>query len=261
MIEDQHKLRKALVTGGSRGIGAAISIELAKAGSSVAIIGRNQIDIDKQLAKLRQLKVEAIGFSCDVLDKAAIEETWKKIQIEWGGVDILINNVGGGGRWGHENILETPIETWEEVLQKNLGVATQLIMNSLPYMIEKKWGRIVTITSIYGATIGGRPWFNVAKVAQTTLTKNLSRNKDLTRNGITINSVAPGAVFIEKTGWDEMFRKSPEEFKNFTESLPLGRMGTPEEVAALVGFICSDNASYLNGSSITIDGGESSSLI
>jgi 3-oxoacyl-[acyl-carrier protein] reductase len=134
-------------------------------------------------------------------------------------------------------------------------------MNSLPYMIEKKWGRIVTITSIYGATIGGRPWFNVAKVAQTTLTKNLSRNKDLTRNGITINSVAPGAVFIEKTGWDEMFRKSPEEFKNFTESLPLGRMGTPEEVAALVGFICSDNASYLNGSSITIDGGESSSLI
>lgn len=252
--------KKALVTGGSRGIGGAITAALVKAGASVAILGRDPESLARQKANLKDLGPEIQIYECDVLDSIQVTQTWNQITSRWGGVDILINNVGGGGRWGSENILDTPYITWEEVLRKNLGVAIQLTTSSLPFMQANHWGRVINITSIYGVGIGGRPWFNIAKVAQTTFTKNLARNLEFTRCGITFNSIAPGAVFIDGTGWSQMLEDKPEEFQDFLETLPLGRMGKPEEVASLALYICSDEASYLNGSSITIDGGESITL-
>lgn len=252
--------KKALITGGSRGIGAAIATALAGAGASVAIFGRDLESLNLQKKQLEDFGNPVEAFTCDVLDANQVRESWEKLQNMWGGVDILINNVGGGGRWGFENILETPLSTWDEVLRKNLGVAIQLTNLCLPFMKRNGWGRVLTITSIYGVGIGGRPWFNVAKVAQTTFTKSLAKNIAFTRNGVTFNSIAPGAIYIEKTGWDEMRQENPEAFNNFLESLPLGRMGKPEEVAALALFVCSDQASYLNGASIVLDGGESSAL-
>lgn len=254
------KGKKALVTGGSRGIGGAISRALAEAGASIAIFGRDFNSLTEQRAKLESFGVPVEIFQTDVLDPAQVSESWEKLEKQWGGVDILINNVGGGGRWGSENILQTPLSTWDEVLQKNLGVAIQLTTLSLPYMKSKGWGRVVTVTSIYGVSIGGRPWFNIAKVAQTTLMKNLARNLEFVRNGITFNSIAPGAVYIDGTGWSAMRQDNPIEFQAFIDSLPLGRMGTPEEVASLALFICSEKASFLNGASITLDGGESTVL-
>lgn len=252
--------KKALITGGSRGIGGAIAASFVKAGASVAILGRNPESLMQQKDNLKGFGPEIQTYTCDVLDTTQVTSTWNQISAKWGGVDILVNNVGGGGRWGSENILDTPLFTWEEVMRKNLGVAIQLTTSSLPFMKKNKWGRVINITSIYGVGIGGRPWFNIAKVAQSTLTKNLARNLEFTRCGITFNSIAPGAVFLDGTGWSQMLENQPEEFKNFVETLPLGRMGKPEEVAALALFICSDEAAFLNGSSITIDGGESISL-
>jgi NAD(P)-dependent dehydrogenase (short-subunit alcohol dehydrogenase family) len=124
-------------------------------------------------------------------------------------------------------------------------------------MLEQKWGRVVAITSVYAQISAGKPWFNVAKVAQRTLIQNLARTKEFSRNGITFNSIAPGAIYIPDTGWATMKSDNPNEFDKFQESLPLGRLGLPEEVAKLVGFICSPGASYVNGSSIVADGGES----
>lgn len=252
--------KRALVTGGSRGIGGSIATALAKAGASVAILSRDPESLQKQKEKLEEFGSKILVYSCDVLDSSQVKQTWNLVAKEWDGVDILINNVGGGGRWGTENILETPEVTWEEVIRKNLGVAIQLTSLSLPYMKLKKWGRVINITSIYGVGIGGRPWFNIAKVAQTTLTKNLARNHDFSRHGITFNSIAPGAVFSEGTGWAQMLQNQPTEFKNFLDTLPLGRMGNPDEIASLALFICSDEASYLNGASIVMDGGESAAL-
>ncbi len=252
--------KKALISGGSRGIGGAIANALADAGAAVAILGRSPESLATQKKKLEKHGVEVLVYPCDVLDPVQVSNAWREIEAKWGGVDILINNVGGGGRWGSENVLETPLFTWDEVLRKNLGVAIQLTTACLPFMKISGWGRVITITSIYGVGIGGRPWFNIAKVAQTTLTKNLAKNLEFTRNGITFNSIAPGAVYIDGTGWSEMEQNRPSEFKDFIDTLPLGRMGKPEEVAALALFICSNESSYLNGSSITIDGGESVSL-
>ena len=252
--------KKALITGGTHGIGEAIVKSLASEGVSVAFLSRSEERLIQTDNKFRALGIETLPLQCDVLVQDQVESSWRTISDAWGGVDILINNVGGGGRWGSENLVETPFSTWGEVFQKNAGVASRLSMLALPYMLEKKWGRVITVTSIFGTLIGGRPWFNMAKVAQNVLMKNLAQNLDYVRGGITFNSVAPGAVMIPDTGWTEMEKSSPVEFRNFLDALPLGRMGKPEEVANLITFICSDYSSYLNGAAIVLDGGESCSL-
>jgi len=253
------KGKKALITGGSHGIGAAIGLGLAAEGVSIAFLSRSQERLAEQDRLLKEKGVSSLPLQCDVLDPLATERSWDILKERWGGVDILVNNVGGGGRWGTEGIIDTPISTWAEVYQKNAGVASQLTMLALPNMVKKNWGRVVTVTSIFGNTIGGRPWFNMAKVSQSILMKNLAQNRSFSSAGITFNSVAPGAIMIPNTGWTEMEKNQPKKFNDFRDSLPRGEFGTPEEVSNLVIFLCSTKASYINGASILIDGGESPS--
>ena len=226
----------------------------------MALLGRDRLRLRAASETLRFARQTPILLEADVLDKKTIVDSMQELLEAWPGVDILINNVGGGGRWGSENVLSAGQEIWEEVYQKNAGAAIQLTRLSLPYMKERKWGRVVTITSIHGEFSGGRPWFNIAKAAQKVLMKNLAGNRDLARHGITFNSVAPGAIYIEGTGWETFRRQSPGDYSAFVESLPLGRLGTPEEVANVVAFLCSEDASLVNGSSIIVDGGETSLL-
>jgi 3-oxoacyl-[acyl-carrier protein] reductase len=121
---------------------------------------------------------------------------------------------------------------------------------------------VVTITSIYGGKEGGgRPWFTMAKAAETGLMKSLSAMAYLVREGITFNSVAPGGIDIAGTGFDDEKRRDPVAFERMIDAeYPLGRLGTPEEVAAVVAFLCSTQASLVNGANITVDGGQSRSF-
>ena len=122
----------------------------------------------------------------------------------------------------------------------------------------QRWGRVVTITSFHGREGGGRPWFNMAKTAETALMKNLAMNPALARDGIVFTSVAPGCVMIPDTGWDAERKKDPVAFQQMTDvRFPLGRLGTPEEVADVVAFACSARASLLGGAAIAVDGAES----
>jgi 3-oxoacyl-[acyl-carrier protein] reductase len=251
------KGKYALITGGSHGIGRSIAIELAKEGVNIAICSRTQSKLDETISILKQYNVDSISVNVDVLEADAVDKVMNVINKRWGKLDILVNNVGGGGRWGKEEPLDTKPEVWGEVYQKNAGVATQFTMKSLPYMLENKWGRVITITSTYGLQGGGRPWFNMAKAAQTALIKNLAIKKPYVRSGITFNSVAPGAIFIPDTGWEDKQKNDPEGFaKLLDENWPMGRMGTPEEVANVVVFLCSLKSSLVNGASILVDGGE-----
>lgn len=249
--------KKALVTGGTHGIGLAVAGELASQGADVAILSRSQERLDHSSKHLNRFGVEILPIKADVLDPKGLVAAWGVVEKTWSGVDVLINNVGGGGRWGNSSILDTEEAVWGEVFQKNAGATIQLTKLALPFMLSRNWGRIVAITSIYAQISGGKPWFNVAKVAQRTVIQNLARTKEFVRNGVTFNSVAPGAIFIPDTGWAVMKSDNPSEFTAFEESLPLGRMGHPEEVAKVVGFICSPSAALLNGSTIVVDGGES----
>ena len=125
-------------------------------------------------------------------------------------------------------------------------------------MKKQKWGRVITVASRYGREGGGRPWFNMANSAEISLMKTLSLNYELARANITFNSVSPGGIEIKNTGWDKEKAKNPEKFdKMIDKDFPMGRMGTPEEVADVITFLCSANATLVSGASIPIDGGES----
>jgi 3-oxoacyl-[acyl-carrier protein] reductase len=157
---------------------------------------------------------------------------------EMGNCDILINCVGGGGRFG----------TDEEVWQKNVVAMQEFTAWALPAMIEKGWGRVVTISSIHGREYGSRPIFMAAKAAQIAYMKGMSKDQRYVRRGITFNTVCPGNVLVDgKPRVDE-------------DALPMGRMGKPQEVAKLVAFLCSNDAGWINGSTLVIDGGESNAF-
>ena len=251
----------ALVTGGSHGIGRSIALALADEGCHVAICARDQEKIDRVVAEVRARGGQGIGIAADALIPSDIERVFITIMKSWPTIHILINNVGGGGRWGSGDVQETAEEVWTQVYEKNLMAAVRFTMRALPHMRKQKWGRVVTITSIYGKEGGGRPWFNVAKGAQTVLMKNFALNKQLIRDGITFNSIAPGSIMIPDTGWDDERKRDPDLFARMAdERFPLGRLGSPEEVADVVVFICSERASLVNGASILVDGGESSCL-
>ena len=249
--------KRALVTGGTHGIGFAVASELASQGADVAVLSRSDNRLAKASSELRRFGREVLPIKADALESLELQAAWSQVQREWAGVDILVNNVGGGGRWGNSSILDTDDGVWGEVYQKNVGATIQLTRCALPFMLEQKWGRVVAITSVYAQISAGKPWFNVAKVAQRTLVQNLARTKEFARSGITFNSVAPGAIYIPDTGWAALKSDAPNEYKLFEESLPFGRLGLPEEVAKVVGFICTPSAAYLNGSTIVVDGGES----
>lgn len=210
-------MARALVTGATRGIGAAIVAELARWGHTTHTFSRSPnpwFVADATDPKGRQLVKEHIGHC-----------------------DILINNVGGGGRYG----------TDQEVWAKNVDAMIDFTQWAISGMAQRGWGRVVTISSIHGREYGSRAVFMAAKAAQIAYMKGMSRS-DMVRHGITFNTVCPGNVLVEgKPRVDESL-------------LPMGRMGKPQEVAHLVTFLCSSYAAWINGSTITIDGGESHAI-
>ena len=206
--------------------------------------------------------MRTLAVAADLLEADAADRVMDAVEREWGDIQILINNVGGGGRWGKAIIEETELRVWSEVYEKNAMAAIRFTHRALPMMRRAKWGRVVTITSIFGGNEGGgRPWFTMAKAAETALMKSLSRTEYLVRDGITFNCVAPGGIEIQGTGFDDERARDPEGFGWMIDrEYPLGRLGTPDEVAAVVVFLCSRQASLVNGANITVDGGQSRGL-
>lgn len=251
----------ALVTGGSHGIGLATAHALADEGCNVAICSRTHERLAQATAELRAKGVKILGISADVLQPSSIENVVKTIIKSWKTIHILVNNVGGGGRWGGDSIEDTPEQVWVDVYNKNAMAAVRFVRLVIPFMRKQKWGRVITIASMYGREGGGRPWFNMSKSAEISLMKTLAMNPVLARSGITFNTVAPGNIMILGTGWDEERKKDVISFQRMVDSnCPLGRLGTPEEVASVVVFLCSEKASLVNGACIAVDGGESRSF-
>jgi 3-oxoacyl-[acyl-carrier protein] reductase len=251
----------ALVTGGSHGIGRSVAFALAEEGCNVAICARGKDRIKETLEGLRDRGVSCIGVEADVLVSSDIEKAVKTVFTEWGAVHILVNNVGGGGRWGSAIIEETADNVWVDVYNKNAMTAVRFTRLVIPYMRQQRWGRVITISSIYGREGGGRPWFNMAKSAEISLMKTLAMTPYLVRDGITFNTIAPGSIMIPDTGWEKEKLENPEKFnKLMADHFPLERLGTPDEVANVVVFLCSEKASLVNGACIVVDGGESKSF-
>lgn len=251
---------KILVTGGSRGLGSAICERLGAAGHEIVFFSKNSVEVENFSKVLKSKNVRAFGYTFDVLKIEQMENFWVKLTSDGHNFDVVINNVGGGGRWGSESPHLTPLSTWVEVLNKNLLAAEFFTLKSIPWMLENKFGRVICITSTYAHSIVGRPWFHIAKISENSLMRSLARHSEYSSNGITFNSVAPGAIQIPNTGWAKMLEESPKEYAAYINSLPARRIGKPEDVANLVLFLISEQASYINGAAIRVDGGESTLL-
>ena len=163
--------------------------------------------------------MKLLAVAADLLEAEAADRVMDVVDREWGGVQILVNNVGGGGRWGKESVEDTDMRVWGEVYEKNAMAAVRFTRRALPHMRRGKWGRVVTITSIYGGKEGiGRPWFTMAKAAETGLMKSLSAMAYLVRDGITFNSVAPGGIYIAGTGFEDEQKRDPEGFRRMVDA-------------------------------------------
>lgn len=244
--------KTALITGGSHGIGLAIAVSLAKEGCNISFCSR---EYRYSNIKARN-KITEYGVKCEDIkaDAAILWDTDMVIRrtLEvFGKIDILINNVGGGSSWGNKSdwIMTTP-ETWHNVFTQTFNSTVHFTNGVLPYMIENKFGRVVSISSIYGKENGGLPWFQAAKSAQISFMKSYSSNIDFVKNNITFNSVCPGFI-------DMLDKKLPESLEQI---IPMGRFGAPEEISPIVTLLCSEKASYINGACIVVDGGYTKSF-
>lgn len=244
--------RVALVTGATRGIGLGIAQALAHEGVRVSIVARTEADVERVAREL-----EGFGIAADVTTEEGSRRSVEETEHKLGPVDILVNNYGAraGTSWQ-----DTRPEEFEAAFRGNVTVSVRMTQLVLPGMIERGWGRVVVITSVWGREAGGAPAYNAAKAAETSLVKSLSR--DVASKGVTVNGVAPGSILWEGGGWHRRKEADPDGIAEFVRrEMPLGRFGTVEEVADVVAFVCSRQASLLNGANIAVDGAQGRSNI
>ena len=237
--------KTALVTGASRGIGRAIALRLAEDGANVAVIYAGSADkAEAVVNEITALGVNAKAYRCNVADSAAVNETVKAVTNDLGKIDILDNNAGIT-RDGL--MLRMKDEDFDAVLDTNLKGAFNMIRACYSGFIRKKSGRIINISSVSGIMgNAGQANYSASKAGVIGLTKSVAR--ELASRGITCNAVAPG--FIQTDMTENLGDNNP-----LLNSIPLGRMGKPEDIAAAVAFLASDSAAYITGEVLKVDGG------
>ena len=237
--------KTALVTGASRGIGRAIALRLAEDGANVAVIYAGSADkAEAVVNEITALGVNAKAYRCNVADSAAVNETVKAVTNDLGKIDILVNNAGIT-RDGL--MLRMKDEDFDEVLDTNLKGAFNMIRACYSGFIRKKSGRIINISSVSGIMgNAGQANYSASKAGVIGLTKSVAR--ELASRSITCNAVAPG--FIQTDMTENLGDNNP-----LLNSIPLGRMGKPEDIAAAVAFLASDSAAYITGEVLKVDGG------
>jgi 3-oxoacyl-[acyl-carrier protein] reductase len=235
--------RVALVTGGSRGIGRAIVESLAGAGATVAVVGRDEGAAHKAA---QSAGPKGRGYGCDVSDLKAVTEMVAKAESEFGAVDILVNNAG----LTRDNILPRLKDSdWDEVLNANLRGAFATTRAVSRGMMKRRWGRVINISSIVGL-IGNKGQSNYAasKAGLIGFTKSVA--KELASRNILANVIAPGLIDTDMTS------ALPEDARaELLRQIPLARLGTPADIASMVTFLASEQASYITGQVFVIDGG------
>ncbi|MBC8538999.1 3-oxoacyl-[acyl-carrier-protein] reductase [Christensenellaceae bacterium NSJ-63] len=239
--------KTALVTGASRGIGRAIALKLASEGANVAIVyAGNQAAAEETKALALENGVKAECYCCDVSDFDKVAQLVATVKEEFGGIDILVNNAGINR---DKLAMQMKEADFDDVIATNLKGAFNTIRQVYPLMVRRRSGRILNISSVAGVCgNAGQANYSAAKAGMIGLTKSIA--KEVASRGITCNAIAPGFIATDMT--DAL----PEKVKEGAlATIPMRRMGTPEEIADVAAFLVSDAASYITGAVLQVDGG------
>jgi 3-oxoacyl-[acyl-carrier protein] reductase len=249
--------RVAVVTGGGTGIGLGIVEQLLAAGARVAFFGHDPTKVEAALTRLQGWGEDRVyGTTADVTEQAQVEGLFRTVYDRWGSVEILVNNAGISPKRQGDHPWTTAITLaeWRRVIEVDLTACFLCAQLAAPAMIEQRYGRIISISSLAGRAIPkiAGPHYAAAKAGIGGFTRSLAA--DLGKHGITVNAVAPGRIFTEMSG-------SPDSEINrlALARIPVGRLGQPKDVAAVVTFLASDAAGFINGATIDVNGGEFSS--
>jgi len=238
--------RVALVTGASQGIGRACALKLAQSGATLALAARSQEKLQELVQQIEAAGGKAAAFPLDVGDEEQIKSAFKAVMAQFGKIDILVNNAG---ITRDQLLMRMKRADWDSVLNTNLTSAYLCTQQAISSMLKQRWGRIINITSIFGQTgQAGQANYAASKAGLIGLTMALAR--EVGSRNITCNAVAPG--FIETA----MTSGLGEDLKqNAVKMIPLGRVGSPDDVASAVAFLASDEASYITGHVLNVNGG------
>jgi len=241
------KHRVAVVTGGARGIGKAIALSFLREGGRVAIIDSDKERLEMLEKEMREEKNEVAVIPCNITKSGDVKEMVDQVRQGFGRIDILVNNAGIIRRGTIETITE---EDWDRVIEVNLKGTFNCCKAVAPIMISQGYGKIINVTSIAGkmGDITSAPGYGPSKAGVEALTKTLARQ--LAQYGINVNAVSPHAIETEMSAqWSEGKRRE------IIASIPLGRLGRPEDVAEAVLFLASDSASFITGEILDVNGG------
>jgi NAD(P)-dependent dehydrogenase (short-subunit alcohol dehydrogenase family) len=244
--------RVALVTGASRGIGAFTAKVLAQRGAKVAVSARTVSDLEGVAAFIRKNGGEALAVPGDVVEPAHVASMFETVVQKWGRLDILVNNAGLGTP--AKPVEEVLPEEWDQTILLNLKSVYLCIRAAAPVMKRQGYGRIVNVSSFAGrffSRLSG-PHYSSAKAGVIGFTRHMAA--ELGPFGVCVNSVAPSPVLTErvKGKWET---RPEEERQRILAGIPLGRLAQPEEIATVIAFLASDDASYVNGACIDVNGG------
>jgi NAD(P)-dependent dehydrogenase (short-subunit alcohol dehydrogenase family) len=247
-MSDRLRSRVAVLTGASKGLGKAMALALAAEGARVALVSRAQEQLETLAAKIQSNGGTAEAFPADVTNEEDIERVSRGVVARFGQVNILINNAGINVR---KSIGESTLDDWHRVMDTNVTSAFLMCRNLLPYMRGRGYGRIINMTSIMShVSMANRVAYSASKAALLGMTRSLAL--ELAPEAITVNGISPGPFISEMT---RPLMEDASLNAQMLSNIPLGRWGKPEEVGQLAVYLCSDEAAFVTGTDILIDGG------
>jgi 3-oxoacyl-[acyl-carrier protein] reductase len=240
--------KRVIVAGGSKGIGRSIALGFAGAGASVSICARGQAALDATAAEIKALGVKAHAASCDLADEDAIAAYVDAAAASLGGIDILINNASGFGGADTE-------EGWKKGFDIDVMATVRASNAAIPHIERSGGGAILNISSISGLAASARST-SYAAVKAAVINYTMSQGLMLAPKKIRANAIAPGSIEFPGGLWEQSKTANPQLYNAILKSIPWGRLGKPEEIANAALFLCSDQASWITGQTLTVDGGQ-----